>query len=268
MDDRYRTANLEAWNELVDIHVESDFYDVPGFVAGGCTLRDFEIEEMGEVADHSLLHLQCHIGLDTLSWARRGARVTGLDFSRPAVDAAATIASSAGIDARFVTGDVLEASRVLDDRFDIVYTGLGALCWIDDLARWAHEVHALLRPGGRLYLAEMHPFTDVFAAESLEVRHHYFDRGVPFRDETSGTYANAEASTEKNTTYEWTHSVGEVMGSLLDSGLAIDRFSEHDFTVFQRFPNLRLDPNDRTYRFPSDHPRLPLMYSLRAKRPD
>lgn len=264
MEDHHRDANRAAWNERAPIHAASDFYDIPGFLAGACTLRDFEPGEMGEVAGCDLVHLQCHIGPDTLSWARRGARVVGLDFSPPAIEVARSIAAKAGIEATFEVGDVLEASTILDRRFDIVYTGIGALCWIDDLRRWAGQIGELLVPGGRLYLVEIHPITDVFDKDGLTVEHHYFDHGVPSRDETPGTYADEGADTRNNLTYQWTHTLDAVLSSLLDAGLTIESFSEHDGTVFRQFGNLESDPTDRTFRFPPGHPRLPLMYSLRA----
>ena len=268
MEDHHLAANRSAWDELAPIHAKSAFYDVEGFLGGTTALRPFELEEMGEVAGRSLVHLQCHIGLDTLSWARCGAEVVGLDFSRPAIEAARDIACRSGIDARFEVGDVYDAAQTLGRRFDIVYTGVGALCWLDDLPRWAKVVRDLLEPGGRLYLVEIHPFTDVFAKDRLRVAHHYFDHGVPFRDETPGTYADPHAITHHNLTYEWTHTIDSVLSSLLDAGLHLQSFSEHDFTVFRQFDDLVFDPTDRTFRFPGDHPRLPLMYSLRADAPE
>lgn len=267
MDREHLEANRLAWDERVPIHLPSTLYDVEGFLAGGSKLRPFERDELGPVAGRSMVHLQCHFGLDTLSWAREGARVTGLDFSEPAIIAARDLAAKAGLDARFVIGDVLDAATTLEERFDIVYTGLGALCWIDDLERWASQVRDLLVPGGTLYLVEFHPFTDVFADDRLEVAAPYFDDGRPYRDESSGTYTDRHAGTTHNVTYSWTHPISEVIGRLLDAGLHLDRFEEHDFTLFQRFPSLTPDAGTDHFRFPPDHPRLPLMYSLRASLP-
>ena len=151
------------------------------------------------MAGCDLVHLQCHIGPDTLSWARRGAGVVGLDFSPPAIEAT------------FEVGDVLEASTILDRRFDIVYTGIGALCWIDDLHRWARQIGELLVPGGRLYLVEIHPITDIFDKDGLTVEHHYFDHGAPSRDETPGTYADERADPRNNLTCQWTHTLDAVL---------------------------------------------------------
>jgi len=161
------SRNRELWDERVPIHVASELYDVDSFVAGRSTLRPFDLAEVGAVDGLTLVHPQCHFGLDTLSWARRGARVTGLDFSPPAIAAARAIAERAGIEAEFVEANVYDAVNALGGRrFDIVYTGLGALNWLPDIERWARTMLELMAPGGRFYLAEFHPFTNVFGDAS------------------------------------------------------------------------------------------------------
>ncbi len=263
--------NREFWDERVAIHVDSDFYDVERFKAGASTLRPFEIEEMGPIEGKRMVHLQCHFGLDSLSWARRGATVVGVDFSAPAVEAANALAKELGLDARFVAADVYDAAmRLGDERFDVVYTGLGALNWLPDLTRWARVVTALLAPGGFLYLSEFHPLTWVLADDDLTVERSYFHdaEGVEFDD--PGTYADLSAQTSHNATHEWAHSLAEVVGALLDAGLRLELFSEHDFTLFERWPFLVADHEvldaGTVYRLPDEMPRLPLMYSLRARR--
>ena len=265
MEPEQHKANLESWNERVPIHRDSKLYDVDGFIAGKSKLRSFELHEVGDVTGLRLAHLQCHFGLDTLSWAREGARVTGLDFSPDAIRAARDLASRTGIDADFVIGDVLDAATILDGPFDVVYTGLGAICWIDDLQRWSRQVADLLEPGGMLYLVEFHPLTDIFNDDSLEVTESYFDDGKPYRDDNSGSYADRDATTRKNVTYSWTHPISSVLTHLMDAGFSLDRFQEHDFTLFPRFKEL-VNTHDDIHRFPADHPKLPLMYSLRATR--
>ncbi|MER7706726.1 methyltransferase [Kitasatospora sp. NPDC097605] len=259
-------ANRANWDGRVPVHVASDFYDVPGFVEGKESLRDFELAEVGEVSGKSLLHLQCHFGQDTLSWARHGATVTGLDFSRPAVETATELAGRIGMDsARFVVSDVYEAVAALDgQRFDIVYTGLGALCWLPDLTRWARTVASLLAPGGFLYLAEFHPFGDILAEDGRTVEYDYFHAEGRVWDEP-GTYTDGEvASTVPAVTVDWQHGIGEVVSALVAAGLRIEFLHEHDFTVFARFPVLE---HDGVFRLPEGQPRVPLMYSLRASRP-
>lgn len=265
MDTEHRRANRAMWDERVDLHVESDLYNVPGFLAGQCRLRDFEPDELGSVEGRTLLHLQCHFGLDTLSWARRGAIVTGIDFSEPAIEAARKIARHADIPATFEVCDVYETAATLDRTFDIVYTGLGALCWIPNLDAWAREIVRLLVPGGTFYMSEFHPFTDVFGEDDLAVTESYFDDGRPFRDETSGTYSDRSAKTSNNLSYSWTHPLSRVITALLKVGLTLDSFAEHDYTVFPRFTALSAAPGTDVFRFPEGHPRLPLMYSIQMR---
>jgi SAM-dependent methyltransferase len=224
------------------------------------------------VAGKRLVHLQCHFGLDTLSWAREGASVVGLDFSQPAVATAQRLADELALDARFVASDVFEARQALErERFDVVYTGLGALNWLGDLDRWAEVVASLLAPGGFLYLAEFHPFTEVFADEDLTVERDYLQGPEGERFEgPAGTYADLEAVTVQNATHEWTHPLSRVLSAVLGAGLRLELFNEHDFTLFPRWPMLERRADElgagETYRFPPGHPRVPLMYSLRARR--
>jgi SAM-dependent methyltransferase len=255
--------NRAWWDERVPLHVSSDFYDVEGFKAGASTLRPFELEELGDVSGRSLVHLQCHFGLDTLSWARLGARVTGLDFSTPAVEAARAVAAETGLEAEFVAASVYDASAALDERrFDIVYTGLGALNWLSDIERWAAVVADLVARGGCLYLSEFHPIADVFGDDDLTIEHDYFQT-EPFNFDDPGTYADLEARTEHNRTEEWQHPLGDVVSAVIDAGLTIELLHEHDYTLFPRWPFLEQDGD--SYRMPAGQPRLPLMYSLRAR---
>jgi len=265
--DQWQEANRASWDERVPIHVSGTFYGVEAFKAGEEHLRPFELEEMGDVSGKDLLHLQCHFGKDTLSWARHGARVTGLDFSVPAVEAARKLAADVGLDARFVNSDVYEAGEALGGRtFDVVYTGLGALNWLPDIGRWAGVVAGLIRPGGTLYLAEFHPFTDVFGDDDLTVEHDYFHKEEPQVWDEPGTYADLEAETTNNLTYEWNHTLSDVVAALIEAGLVLEFLHEHDYTLFPRWPILEKSDFD-TYRLPGGTPQIPLMYSLKARRP-
>lgn len=261
----WRTLNRALWDERVPIHVGGDFYGVERFLAGHSALRAFELAELGEVRGATLVHPQCHFGLDTLSLARLGARVTGLDFSAAAVEAARTLARRAELDAEFVCADVYEAVAALGDRrFDVVYTGLGAVLWLPDIERWASTIAALLAPGGRFYMAEFHPITDVFADDGLQIVRSYFDR-TPHTYDEPGTYADPDAPTVHNRSVEWTHGLGDVVSALASAGLRIEFLHEHDFTLHARFPFLERTA-DWTFHMPVGMPALPLMYSLRASR--
>jgi 2-polyprenyl-3-methyl-5-hydroxy-6-metoxy-1,4-benzoquinol methylase len=264
--DEWREANRANWDERVPIHVSGEFYDVAGFKAGHERLRPFELSEVGSVAGKDLVHLQCHFGIDTLSWARRGARVVGLDFSAPAIEEAQRLAAELSLEADFVQSDVYDAPDSLGGRaFDVVYTGLGALNWLPDIRRWAGVVAALVRPGGFLYLSEFHPFTDVFGDEDLSVENDYFRREPVVWDEP-GTHADFDAETVHNHTYEWIHTLGDVVSAVIEAGLVLEFLHEHSYTLFPRWPFVEKSGGD-TYRLPEGTPELPLMYSLRARKP-
>jgi SAM-dependent methyltransferase len=264
----WREANRANWDERVPIHASGEFYDVTGFKAGQERLRPFEISEVGDVEGKDLVHLQCHFGIDTLSWARRGARVVGLDFSGPAIEEARSLAAEiGGVEAEFVESDVYDAPDALGGRdFDVVYTGLGAINWLPDIRRWAGVVAALVRAGGFLYLSEFHPFTSVFGEEDLNVANDYFQGEEPQVWDEPGTYADLEADTVHNRTYEWNHTLGEVVSAVIEAGLDLELLHEHDYTLYPRWPFLEKSGFD-TYRLPEGMPRLPLMYSLRARKP-
>lgn len=260
----YNRAN---WDERVPIHVDGEFYDVAGFVGGRETLEPFVLAEVGDVRGKRLVHLQCHIGTETLGWARHGATVTGLDFSPPAVDAAASLAERIGVpDARWVTADVYSAVEALGgEQFDIVYTGLGALVWLPDIERWADVVAALVKPGGFLYLAEFHPFGNTLSEkDGRTVAYDYFNRSAQVWDEP-GTYADFNAPTQENVTVQFEHGLGEIISALIAAGLRLEFLHEHEMTLFERFRVL--EKRDWAFWMPEGQPRVPLMYSLRASKP-
>ena len=267
--------NRANWDARVPIHASSRFYDVPGFVAGRSCLREFELAEVGDVGGRTLLHLQCHIGTDTLSWARLGATVTGLDFSGPALETARSVAEQIGAtDARFVESDVYEAATALEGQtFDIVYTGLGAICWLPDLERWAKTAASLVKPGGFLYLAEFHPVSDILADDGKTIELDYFsteprvwEEGVTYTDYAPGENDTDGASlSEHAVSVDWQHGIGEVVSALLAADLRIELLHEHDYSLFPRFPDMLVE-GDR-YLLSPGRPRVPLMYSIRASKP-
>ncbi|GAA0950188.1 class I SAM-dependent methyltransferase [Actinocorallia libanotica] len=263
---RWREVNRANWDERVPIHLSGSFYDLPGFREKRDVLRDFETAEAGDVTGRSLVHLQCHFGQDTLSWAARGARVSGLDFSGPAVEAARVLAADLGIDARFVQADVYDAVEAFEGAtFDIVYTGFGALLWLPDLPRWARVVADLLKPGGFLYLAEFHPFTNILDdATGGTVTHDYFDESAQIWDDP-GSYADLSAETRNNVSVSWDHTLGSVVSAIAGAGLRIEFLHEHEDTLFPRYGNLQAGSN-AVYRRPEGLPRIPMMYSIRAAK--
>ncbi|QBI52708.1 class I SAM-dependent methyltransferase [Streptomonospora litoralis] len=271
MEDRARTTaarvleNRRLWDERVPINAASEFYDLTGFRSGRDDLDSFQLDELGDVDGLDLAHLQCHIGLDTMAWARRGARVAGLDFSAPAVETAAALAAEAGLEgrARFIAADVYDAVEELGARaFDVVYTGNGALMWLPDISRWARTVAGLLRPGGRLYLAEFHPLTDVLDDEDgATVVRDYFSRGARTYY-SPGSYADWSAETVHNNATEWHHTLGDVVSAVAGAGLRVQFVREHETIPFQRYAALVADGG--RFRYADRRTRLPLMYSLAA----
>jgi SAM-dependent methyltransferase len=269
MRDEWAALNRAWWDERVPVHVASEFYDRDGFLADPerSTLRPFEIDEVGDVRGRTLVHPQCHFGLDTLSWARRGAAVTGIDFSAPAVAAASETARAAGLEAEFLAGNVYDAVELVDGRtFDVVYTGLGAVNWLPDIRRWADVMATLCAPGGVLYLAEFHPLHAILGDDDLTVRYPYFhDVDAPMSWEEGGTYADLDATTGHDSTVEWTHGLGAVVTAVVDAGLTVELLRELDHTLFPRWPFL--ERRGAEYHLPEGVPPIPLMYTLRARRP-
>lgn len=268
MDERL-AANQANWNDRTGTHLASQFYDVEGWLRDQRGPRAHEVEALGDVAGLRLLHLQCHFGLDTLAWARAGALVTGLDFSSAAIDAARDIAVRAGLAdrAKFVCADVYDAVEVLDGTtFDIVYVSLGALCWLPSVDQWASRVGALVAPGGRFYLHDGHPVAWALADDELRFEHTYFEGSEPFTIETDATYTDANRPLRAMRIYEWNHSIGEIVTSLIRHGLRLEWLIEHDWTVWARYPWLVKDGEGRWVP-PSNVPRVPLTFSLLAARP-
>jgi SAM-dependent methyltransferase len=263
-------ANRRLWDARTPIHVRSAFYDVDGFRAGNTSLHGLEIEEVGDVAGQRLLHLQCHFGLDTLSWARLGADVTGLDFSGAAVAEAQRLARELDIDARFVQADVYDAASALaGETFDVVVTTYGVLAWLPDIRRWAEVAASLVAPGGCFYIAEIHPASQVLddepGVEDLRVGYPYWTRSGPLRFQEAGTYADYDADIELPE-YIWLHGLGDIVTALLDAGLTLEFLHEHEATVFQQLPFLEQD-DEGWWRLPPAFPPLPFLFSLRASRP-
>lgn len=266
-DPEWRIVNRGLWDEMATRHGSTDLYDLDGVVAGRDDLRPWEDGQLGPVAGLDLLHLQCHIGTDTIGWARRGARVVGLDFSAEAIGVADELFRRCGVDGEWVVSDVYEAVDALGGRtFDVVYTGIGALGWLPDVGRWAEVVHSLLRPGGVLYLVELHPMWVALIEDGRTICQPAVN--APYTrwdDDERFSYADPTRPLEHRSSFERLHSLGDVLGAVLAAGLELELFEELDVTPA---PTPWLEAGeDRLYRFPPDAHRFPLTYSLRARRP-
>ena len=257
------------WNERTPIHAASAFYDVAGFKAGRNTLSDIERTEVGAVDGKSILHLQCHFGMDTMSWARLGATATGVDISDAAIDLARTLDHELGLGVRFIRANVYDLPDLLDDRFDIVYTGVGAICWLPDLDAWAEVVVRFLNAGGTFYMLDVHPMSLVFEAArdphgkpDLRPVYSYFpDPAGLLDDGERPTYAGTTPI--KTPVYEWQHSLSEVVNALLRAGLTIESFNEFPVAPYQAFPHMR--QSDGWWRLPERHGSVAFLFSIKAR---
>ncbi len=268
--DEYFEANRKRWDEAAGIHAKSTAgYRIADFCAGEDTLLPIESAEVGDVAGKRLVHLQCHIGLDTLNLARRGAEVTGLDFSPRAIAEARALSERSGVPGTFIKGNLYDAPDLIDGRFDIAYVTWGAINWLPDIRRWAEIVAHFLAPGGYLYLLEGHPSTlslDQAEDGRLVPSYPYFQGREPiaFDDETS--YSGDPHIFEHTRAYEWNHPIGAIVTALIDAGLTIDFLHEHDSAAWKPFPCMVEADQPHMYTLPPDVPPLPLAFSLKASK--
>ena len=271
--DSYRQANLENWEDRVPIHLGPGGYDLERLIGdpdGLSGVVGFDAPHLGRLDGLRVLHLQCHIGTDTLSLSRLGGTVTGLDFSPSALAAARDLADRAGHAVRYVQSELYAAPEALEgERFDLVYTGVGALNWLPDVAAWARVVAALLAPGGRLYLRECHPvlaaLDDERDDELLVLAYHYFETGEPQRWDYPDSYTG-RGTLEHSVTYEWNHGLGEVVTAVLDAGLTLTRLVEHTEVEWLALPWMVPIGGGR-YGLAEGRERLPTMFTLEARAP-
>jgi SAM-dependent methyltransferase len=267
-------ANRALWEAWTAVHAEGEFYDLAGFRAGGIRLRDEEIEAVGDVRGKTLLHLQCHFGIDTLSWARLGATVTGADFSPAAIRLARELAADLGFaDARFVESNVYDLPANLDGEFDVVYTSRGVLGWLPDIAGWARVVAHFVKPGGIFYISEAHPVFQAFENEGVEpgelrLAYPYWEHRDPLVFEVHGSYADPTADVGEQREHGWDHGLGEIVTALIDAGLVLEWLRESPELDWAADFLVETPPGSGRYRLPPEvKGELPLMFSLRARKP-
>jgi SAM-dependent methyltransferase len=257
-------ANRALWNSLAGIHVASEFYDVEGFVAGRNSLSALERELLGDVNGLKLLHLQCHFGQDTLSLARMGAQVTGLDMSDRSVEEAGRLAERCGLDAEWVVGNVMELQPGLEGRFDVVFTSYGTIGWLPEVGAWAANINRYLKPGGKFIFVDFHPVVWMFDNSFSTIAYSYFNR-EPIVEIQQGSYADANAPVSMPA-YGWNHALEEVLGALLKEGLVLETFRELDGSPHNCFPNM-VQGEDGLFRIAGMEGKLPLVQALRAHKP-
>jgi SAM-dependent methyltransferase len=267
--DQFFDVNRRNWKDRVPIHLRdtAGCYQIEAFLAGTKPLDPIVAAELGDVRRRRLLHLQCHIGLDTLSLARRGAEATGLDFSPSA--AARDFARRTGIAARFVEGNVYDAATLTPGPFDIVYTTWGTICWLPDVARWAQIIATALAPGGTLYFADDHPAASMLEQIDCRLVATYpsptpADAPLIFDEKT--TYTDDPTPLANTKTCQWIHSISNIVSGLLDAGLHIEMLHEHEWLPWKLFPMMVMT-DEGYYRLPDHVPSLPLALSLKARKP-
>ncbi|MEV0027983.1 class I SAM-dependent methyltransferase [Nocardia sp. NPDC050793] len=269
-------ANRANWNDRADVHTRSEMYDVEGFLADPADISSVVRNDLSVLAEHlpesgirdrSLLHLQCHIGTDTISWARLGAAdVHGLDLSPNSLRHAARIAKADGRDITWVEGDARFASTLLDRRFDTIVTSAGTIVWLPELADWARSIHDLLEPSGVFLIRDDHPILGAMAFEPWDITDDYLGGGGARTYEDSGTYtADSAGQITHTTNHEWRHDLGEIAGALLRAGLVIEAFHELPYMDWPAFPDLV--PCPQGWTLPPEAPRIPLNFAIVARRP-
>ncbi len=261
-------SNLKIWDSVVEAHAASEMYDLKGFLAGGIHLGAVEREEVGNVAGKRLLHLLCHFGLDTLSWARLGAQVTGLDISPQAVGKARAVASQTGLQATFVECDIADVKEAVRGPFDIVFMSWGAICWVPDIDKLFSDVANLLAPGGFYYLLDAHPLINAID-DSWTVCQGLPVFPEPYASQTEPVawawhdYADESFDAGGKNSYEWPHSNAQVVTALSKAGLRIAFLHDHDYLVWRAAPGLVEDSKGK-FRWPEGVNPLPLSYSVKA----
>ncbi len=266
-NDKFFDINLKRWNELVDINAKSQMYDLEGFISGQTSLLPIELEELGDVKGKSLLHLQCHFGMDTLSWARLGARVTGVDFSDKAISFARELSYKLKIPGNFIESNIYDIQNVLDEKFDIVFTSYGTICWLPDIVEWAKLISYHLKPGGIFYIIDGHPFGFIIdeKQEPFKVGFNYFFEGEPVYFDEGGAYADPMADLKNQASYQWDHPMSDIINSLINADLEIEFLHEFPYTFFSIHPDMK-ERKDGYWEFTNFKFTVPMMFSIRAQK--
>ena len=259
----YLKINRKLWNDKTKIHYNSDFYDVKSFIKGNDSLNPIEIELLGEISGKSVLHMQCHFGMDSISLARRGAIVTGIDFSDESIIQAKDLNEKAGSFVNFIQSDVYSLSEHMKQQFDIVFTSYGAVGWLPDIKKWAQIIHLFLKPGGKFIMVEFHPVVWIFDDDFKNIIYNYADPD-PIVEEIKGTYANRDAKI-KNTSISWNHGLATVVDALIQSGLKIKGFQEYDYSPYDCFKNT-IEVEKGKYQIKELERKIPILYSIVAEK--
>jgi SAM-dependent methyltransferase len=268
----YFDANKASWNKRTEVHKDSDFYELDAFKNGKSSLHKIELNEIGDVTGKSLLHLQCHFGMDTMSWARAGAKCVGIDFSDEAIHLARAINEELKLDTEFVCANIFditdiskvkETGRFKKAGFDIVFTSYGTIGWLPDLEKWGEAIAYFLKPGGIFYIADFHPTLWMMDENFEKIKYNYFNTEV-ITEEISGTYADRNAAI-KSTEHGWNHPFSEIINTLIKHNLQIEHFNEFPFSPCNCFNNI-VKGDDDMWRIKDMNEKMPMMYSIKATK--
>lgn len=255
----YLAINKKSWNNKVAFHLESDFYDLAGFLKGNSSLNEIELNLLGDIKGKSILHLQCHFGQDSISLARLGAKVTGVDLSDKAIQAAEDLAEKTGTAPAFICCDIYDLPKHLDQQFDIVFTSYGTIGWLPDLDKWAEIVSTFLKPNGKFVFVEFHPVVWMFDNNFEKIAYNYSNSGAIVETE-SGTYADQDADITQEYVM-WNHGISEVVNSLIKNGIEIQALDEFDYSPYNCFKGtIEFEP--KKYRIKALGNKIPMVYSI------
>jgi 2-polyprenyl-3-methyl-5-hydroxy-6-metoxy-1,4-benzoquinol methylase len=257
----YFEENKKLWNQRTVVHKDSSFYDVPSFLQGKSSLTEIERREIGDIKGKKILHLQCHFGMDSLSLARMGADVTGVDLSDTAIEEGRKLNDQLSLNAKFICCNVYDLKDHLNEQFDIVFTSYGVIGWLPDLNKWADIISHYLKPGGFFYMAEFHPVVWMFDEDFKEVKYYYHNQEI-IEIDSQGTYTDREADVHGKE-YSWNHSISEVLNVLLSQKLQLQFFNEYPYSPYPCFKNV-VQGSDGNWRVLGLEDKMPMVYSLKA----
>jgi len=262
-ENNYIAVNKHSWNNRIDTHLKSDFYNLKGFLNGETSLNAIELEMLGDIKGKSILHLQCHFGQDTISLSRLGAEVTGVDLSDKAIDSAREIAKETHAKAQFICCDIYDLENHLDQQFDIVFTSYGTISWLPDLNKWGKLISKFLKPNGRFVFVEFHPVVWMFDEQFDKIGYNYFN-AAPIVETENGTYADKNADISQSYV-TWNHSMSEVLSGLLNNSLTLCSMQEYDYSPYNIFSNM-IEFEPKKYRVKHLDNKIPMVYAIMAKK--
>tara|TARA_Y100000782_G_C10185860_1_gene266479 strand:- start:825 stop:1622 length:798 start_codon:yes stop_codon:yes gene_type:complete len=262
-EDNYIQINRDSWNNKTEAHVNSDFYNLDGFLKGETSLNSIELNLLGDISGKSVLHLQCHFGQDSISLARLGAKVTGVDLSDKAIETAQKLATQTQADCTFICCDLYDLPNHLDQQFDLVFTSYGTIGWLPDLDKWAQLISNFLKPNGKFLFVDFHPVVWMFDDHFNHIEYRYF-KSDPIVETETGTYADREANITQ-TTVSWNHGISEVVNSLIQNGLHIQALDEFDYSPYNCFNNT-VEVEPQKFRIEHLDNKIPMVYAILAEK--